>query len=119
LLTDGHDTDSAATFDQTYQMLTSLRGDMNIKDLKIVILGIDIEYSYAQQLRNLAMAAGMHAEYHDITHTDISHMFHNIRKNFGMGDRTQNLNPYDMNGNENANLGLGEVDIGGGDDDLS
>jgi uncharacterized sporulation protein YeaH/YhbH (DUF444 family) len=39
------------------------------------------------------MAAGIHAEYHDITHTHISQMFHRIRKNAGMLSRpNQNLN---------------------------
>jgi Mg-chelatase subunit ChlD len=60
------------------------------------------------------MAAGIHGEYHDIAHTDISHMFNNVRKNFGMGDRKQNLNPYDMSGNPNM-----DVDLRGDDDDLS
>ena len=35
-----------------------------------------------------------------------------------MHDRMQNLNPYNMNGNQNANLGLGEADIEGGDNNL-
>ena len=57
---------------------------MNVRHLRIIILGVDIEYSYAQSLRNLVMAAGIHGEYHDITHTDISVIFHRIRTNMGI-----------------------------------
>ena len=42
LITDGHDTDSSATVQQTYQTLSTLRGDLNVRDLKIIILGVDI-----------------------------------------------------------------------------
>ena len=38
-------------------------------------------------LRQLVSAAGIHGEYHDITHTDITHMFHRIRTNAGMLSR--------------------------------
>lgn len=90
LITDGHDTDSNATIQQTYQALSMLRADMNVRDLKIVILGVDIEYNYANALRNLVSAAGIHGEYHDITHTDIREMFHRIRNDAGMLNRTMN-----------------------------
>jgi hypothetical protein len=62
-----------------------------------VILGVDIEYSYANMLRNLVSAAGIHGEYHDITHTDITKMFHRIRTNAGMLARGP------MNGMNNMN----------------
>jgi hypothetical protein len=75
---------------------------MNVRDLKIIILGVDIEYSYAQSLRNLVAAAGIHGEYHDITHTDISSMFHRIRTNAGMLERPLNPNLNAMN-NMNKN----------------
>jgi Mg-chelatase subunit ChlD len=89
LITDGHDTDSNASIAQTYQALSLLRADMNVRDLKLVILGVDIEYEYAQSLRNLVGAAGIHGEYHDITHTDITKMFHRIRTDAGMLQRPQ------------------------------
>lgn len=92
LITDGHDTDSNASYQKTYELLSNLREDMNVRDLKIIILGVDIEYEYAQSLRNLVMAAGIHGEYHDITHTDISQMFHRIRTNAGMLERPLNPN---------------------------
>jgi hypothetical protein len=44
LITDGHDTDSNAGYQQTFQQLSTMRGDMNVKDLKIIILGVDIEH---------------------------------------------------------------------------
>lgn len=44
LITDGHDTDSNTSYQQTVQALSVLRGDMNVRDLKIVILGVDIEF---------------------------------------------------------------------------
>lgn len=99
LITDGHDTDSRASVQQTYQALSVLRADMNVRDLKIVILGVDIEYDYAQSLRNLVSAAGIHGEYHDITHTDIREMFHRIRTDAGMLNRP--INPIN---NPNINL---------------
>lgn len=43
------------------------------------------------------MAAGIHGEYHDITHTDISQMFHRIRSNAGMLNRPVNPNINAMN----------------------
>jgi hypothetical protein len=64
--------------------LSTLRADLNVRDLKVIILGVDIEYGYAQQLRNLVGAAGIHGEYHDITHTDLNQIFHRIRTNFGL-----------------------------------
>ena len=42
LITDGHDTDSNASFEQTRQLLGRLRGDMNVRHLRIIILGVDI-----------------------------------------------------------------------------
>lgn len=42
LITDGHDTDSRASYQETVQKLSVLRGDMNVRDLKIIILGVDI-----------------------------------------------------------------------------
>lgn len=44
LITDGHDTDSNASYQQTYELLSRLRADMNVRDLKVIILGVDIEY---------------------------------------------------------------------------
>jgi len=115
LITDGHDTDSNASYENTVQMLSTLRNNMNVRDLKIVILGIDIEYSYSQQLMNLAMAAGIHGEYNDITHTDIAHMFQRIRNDIGMGQRiyqqgvgmAPNYNQMNMNVNTNNINGMG------------
>jgi Mg-chelatase subunit ChlD len=93
LITDGHDTDSNASYQQTYQALSALRADLNVRDLKVIILGVDIEYGYAQSLRSLIAAAGMRGEYHDITHTDIRSMFHRIRSEAGMLSRPNaNLN---------------------------
>jgi hypothetical protein len=42
------------------EMLSRYRNDLNVRDLKIIILGVDIEYSYAQSLRRLVAAAGIH-----------------------------------------------------------
>lgn len=97
LITDGHDTDSNATFQHTYRALSSLRADLNVRDLKVIILGVDIERGYAQQLRQLVAAAGIHGEYHDITHTDIHRIFQRIRKDFGISSQPFNNNLKAMN----------------------
>ena len=104
LITDGHDTDSKASYEQTRQLLSRLRGDMNVKHLRIIILGVDIEYEYARMLTNLVSAAGIHGEYHDITHTDISEIFHRIRTNMGIAERAPvNRNLNNMNNMNNMN----------------
>ncbi len=76
---------------------------MNIRDLKIVILGVDIDFSHAFALRRLISAAGHHGEYHDITHTDIKKMFHRLRKDAGM------LNRPVMNPNISAMNNMGKM----------
>jgi len=42
LITDGHDTDSNASYQYTQQMLSNYRNNLNVRDLKILILGVDI-----------------------------------------------------------------------------
>lgn len=69
------------------QMLSRYRSDLNVRDLKIIILGVDIEYSYARALQQLVSAAGIHGQYEDITHTGLHAMFRRIKSDFGMGER--------------------------------
>jgi hypothetical protein len=92
MITDGHDTDSNATFQEALYAMSTLRQRINTKDLKVIILGVDIEYSYANILRRLTDAAGIHGEYHDITQTNITQMFQKVRSNIGMGNQRPGIN---------------------------
>jgi hypothetical protein len=41
-------------------MLSTLQGDLNVRNLKIIIFGVDIEDEFAQSIRELMKAAGIH-----------------------------------------------------------
>jgi hypothetical protein len=70
---------------------------MNVRDLKIIILGVDIESDYASSLKKLTSAAGIHGEYHDISHTSMKKMFHKIRSKAGIHERHKNHKMNVMN----------------------
>lgn len=94
-------------------MLTTLRNDLNIRDLKIIILGVEIEEAYAKSIRKLVGVAGIHGEYHDINHTGLHEMFHRIREDAGMHNRTPSLDNADSQPQAENYAVLFTLDISG------
>lgn len=94
-------------------MLSTLRSDLNIRDIKIIILGVEIEEVYAHSIRKLVGAAGIHGEYHDINLTDIHEMFHRIREDAGMHNRTPTLDNAESQHRTNHYAVLFTLDISG------
>ena len=92
VITDGNDTDSVSSVKRASHMLNTTCIDLSIRDLKIIILGVEIEETYAKSIRKLIEAAGTQGEYHDIDHTDLHQMFHRIREDAGIHNRTITLN---------------------------
>ena len=71
ILTDGEDQHSKADLETTIQIMLLIGKQLNVKVLKIIIIGVGVEGKAELELKLLAKAGGENAEYHSVRDADI------------------------------------------------
>jgi len=89
LLTDGDDAGSKADLMTTIKMIYAIGQLLNVKTIKIILIGVGVSGKAEQELRTIAKAGGENAEYYSVSEADIGRIFTRIQVSLGLQKRQQ------------------------------
>jgi len=89
LLTDGDDAGSKADLLTTIKMIYAIGQLLNVKTIKIILIGVGVSSKAENEMKQIARAGGENAEYISVSETDIGHIFTRITVSIGLEKRQQ------------------------------
>lgn len=89
VLTDGLDEHSKASLEATLGVMALIGQKINVKCLKIILIGVGVCAKAETELKLLAKAGGENAEYYSVGTAEIGKIFQRITVNLGLQKRQE------------------------------
>lgn len=89
ILTDGLDEHSKSSLEQTLALMAVIGQKLNVKSLKIILIGVGVSAKAENELKLLAKAGGENADYYSVGNTEIGKIFQRITVNLGLQKRQE------------------------------
>jgi hypothetical protein len=84
ILTDGDDAGSKADLVTTIKMIYAIGQLLNVKTLKIILIGVGVSPKAENEMKQIARAGGENAEYFSVSEADIGRIFARITVSIGL-----------------------------------
>ncbi len=89
VLTDGLDQNSKSSLADTVKGIYAIGQLLNVKMLKIILIGVGVSAKAQLELKTIAQAGGENAEYYSVDNADISRIFQRITISLGLQERQE------------------------------